>query len=76
YEAGVQVAAPRWIGRIGFEWLFRLAVDPRRLFRRYCVEPWSLVRLAAQDIMAARRANRLFKRAAPSPAESSRGAAV
>ena len=39
YEAGVQVAAPRWMGRLGLEWLFRLASNPRRLFVRYCVEP-------------------------------------
>ncbi len=62
YEAGVQVAAPRWIGRIGFEWLFRLAVDPRRLFHRYCVESWFLLAPAARDIAAAARAGRLFKR--------------
>lgn len=40
YEAGVQRAAPRWMGRLGVEWLFRLFCDPRRLFSRYCVEPW------------------------------------
>jgi N-acetylglucosaminyldiphosphoundecaprenol N-acetyl-beta-D-mannosaminyltransferase len=27
--------APRWIRRTGFEWLFRLAMEPRRLARRY-----------------------------------------
>ncbi len=27
--------APRWIQRSGFEWLFRVAVEPRRLARRY-----------------------------------------
>lgn len=54
YEAGVQKAAPRWMGRIGAEWLFRLVVDPRRLFRRYCVEPWFLIRPAIKDLKAAR----------------------
>ena len=29
--------APRWIQRIGMEWLFRLAMEPRRLVRRYAV---------------------------------------
>jgi len=61
YEAGVQVAAPRWIGRIGFEWLFRLAIAPRRLFGRYCVEPWFLVGPAMRDIAAAARSGRLFR---------------
>jgi N-acetylglucosaminyldiphosphoundecaprenol N-acetyl-beta-D-mannosaminyltransferase len=50
YEAGVQAAAPRWMGRLGVEWLFRLAHDPRRLFFRYVVEPWSLVRPALDDV--------------------------
>lgn len=50
YEAGVQKAAPRWMGRIGIEWLFRLVADPVRLFRRYCVEPWSLVPAAINEL--------------------------
>jgi N-acetylglucosaminyldiphosphoundecaprenol N-acetyl-beta-D-mannosaminyltransferase len=29
--------APRWIQRIGLEWLHRLAQDPKRLFHRYVV---------------------------------------
>lgn len=29
--------APRWMQRTGTEWLFRLAADPRRLWRRYTV---------------------------------------
>ena len=29
--------APRWMMRSGLEWLFRLAVEPRRLWRRYAV---------------------------------------
>jgi len=57
YEAGVQTPAPRWLGRLGLEWLFRLVRDPRRLFRRYCVEPWSLIGPALGDlkVRAARR---------------------
>ena len=53
YEAGVQKAAPRWMGPMGMEWLFRLMVDPQRLFSRYCVEPWSLVGLACHDVVRA-----------------------
>lgn len=55
YEAGAQKAAPRWTGRMGVEWLYRLARDPRRLFRRYCVEPWSLMGPAMRDIAEAFR---------------------
>ncbi len=55
YEAGVQKAAPRWMGRLGLEWLFRLAADPKRLWRRYVIEPWILAGPAMADLMASRR---------------------
>jgi N-acetylglucosaminyldiphosphoundecaprenol N-acetyl-beta-D-mannosaminyltransferase len=55
YEAGVQKAAPRWMGQMGLEWLYRLAVDPRRLFHRYCVEPWYLMGPVMDDLKAALR---------------------
>ena len=35
YYAGRVPRAPRWMGRVGLEWMFRLAVEPRRLWRRY-----------------------------------------
>lgn len=50
YEGGAQIAAPRWMGRIGLEWLFRLVSQPGRLAYRYLVEPWSLVPLALDDL--------------------------
>ena len=37
FHAGVKPQAPRWLQRSGFEWLFRLAVEPRRLGARYLV---------------------------------------
>lgn len=51
YFAGTQKHAPRWLGRIGLEWLYRLAASPRRLARRYLVEPFQLAVL----IMTKRR---------------------
>jgi N-acetylglucosaminyldiphosphoundecaprenol N-acetyl-beta-D-mannosaminyltransferase len=56
YEGGAQKAAPRWMGRMGLEWLFRLAHDPVRLGRRYLVEPWALRDLVLADVGAALRA--------------------
>jgi N-acetylglucosaminyldiphosphoundecaprenol N-acetyl-beta-D-mannosaminyltransferase len=53
YEAGVQRPSPRWMGQVGMEWLFRLVVDPQRLFTRYCVEPWHLMGPALQDVRRA-----------------------
>jgi exopolysaccharide biosynthesis WecB/TagA/CpsF family protein len=35
FIAGEKRQAPLWMQRNGLEWLFRLAVEPRRLWRRY-----------------------------------------
>lgn len=35
FIARVKEQAPKWIGDIGFEWLFRLVQEPQRLWRRY-----------------------------------------
>jgi N-acetylglucosaminyldiphosphoundecaprenol N-acetyl-beta-D-mannosaminyltransferase len=45
YLAGVQQRPPRWAGQMGVEWLFRLAMNPRRLASRYLVEPAQLLPL-------------------------------
>jgi N-acetylglucosaminyldiphosphoundecaprenol N-acetyl-beta-D-mannosaminyltransferase len=45
YFAGVIPTPPRWAGRLGLEWLFRLLAEPSRLWRRYLVEPWVLALL-------------------------------
>lgn len=37
FSAGTKREAPRWIGRMGFEWLYRFASEPRRLWRRYLI---------------------------------------
>jgi len=34
---GAQKRAPRWMQNNGLEWLFRLAIEPRRLFKRYAI---------------------------------------
>jgi UDP-N-acetyl-D-mannosaminuronic acid transferase (WecB/TagA/CpsF family) len=35
FLAGAKPTAPRWMQDRGLEWLFRLASEPRRLWRRY-----------------------------------------
>ncbi len=37
FYAGKVHRAPEWMQRAGFEWLFRLAREPRRLWRRYLI---------------------------------------
>jgi N-acetylglucosaminyldiphosphoundecaprenol N-acetyl-beta-D-mannosaminyltransferase len=38
FHAGEKPRAPRWMQRAGFEWLFRLISEPRRLAHRYLVD--------------------------------------
>jgi len=45
YVAGEIPTPPRWAGRLGLEWLYRLVAEPGRLWRRYLIEPWGLLRL-------------------------------
>lgn len=35
FHAGLVPQAPPWMQRLGLEWVFRLAQEPRRLWRRY-----------------------------------------
>jgi len=37
FIAGVRKRAPRWVQRIGFEWLYRLAQEPKRLVRQLAI---------------------------------------
>ncbi|MBE0695331.1 MAG: WecB/TagA/CpsF family glycosyltransferase [Anaerolineaceae bacterium] len=38
FIAGQVKRAPQWMQKTGFEWLFRLLQEPRRLWRRYVVD--------------------------------------
>jgi len=47
--AGVSRQAPAWMQQYGFEWLFRLLSEPRRLWKRYlCLNPLFLGSVALQ----------------------------
>jgi len=49
FHTGTVKQAPRWMQRSGLEWAFRLAMQPRRLWRRYLIDnPWFLWELALQ----------------------------
>lgn len=52
YLAGVVPSPPRWMGRIGLEWLFRLLTEPQRLWKRYLLEPWYVAALILREIFA------------------------
>lgn len=55
YIAGEIPTPPRWMGRAGLEWLFRLLSQPRHLWRRYLVEPWFVLRLFLSEFTRRRR---------------------
>lgn len=50
YFGGAVKTPPRWMGQLGLEWLFRLLSEPRRLWYRYLIEPWSLSGHLVDDI--------------------------
>jgi N-acetylglucosaminyldiphosphoundecaprenol N-acetyl-beta-D-mannosaminyltransferase len=51
YVAGAIPTPPRWMGRFGLEWLYRLFSEPKRLWKRYLLEPWFLAQLFCQDML-------------------------
>lgn len=38
FEAGNRPRSPQWMSQLGLEWLYRLALEPRRLWRRYLID--------------------------------------
>lgn len=43
FVAGTRARAPRLFQKVGLEWLWRLALEPGRLWRRYLIEDMSLL---------------------------------
>jgi N-acetylglucosaminyldiphosphoundecaprenol N-acetyl-beta-D-mannosaminyltransferase len=55
FLSGRKVQAPRWIQASGFEWLFRMATEPRRLAGRYLRTVPAFLFLAALAALGLRR---------------------
>lgn len=55
FHAGQTRQAPRFIQRSGFEWLFRLGAEPRRLWRRYAVTVPAFIGLVVAQGIGLRR---------------------
>ncbi len=52
FIAGEKLRCPKWMGDAGFEWLFRLVLEPRRLWRRYLIgNPLFLIRILIKRFM-------------------------
>ncbi|MCW5978623.1 MAG: WecB/TagA/CpsF family glycosyltransferase [Bryobacteraceae bacterium] len=54
FIAGTKPQAPRWMMRAGLEWLFRLATEPRRLWKRYLKHNPRFVFLFALQLLGLR----------------------
>jgi N-acetylglucosaminyldiphosphoundecaprenol N-acetyl-beta-D-mannosaminyltransferase len=48
FAAGSLREAPPWLSRLGLEWLFRFAAEPRRLWRRYIFGNARFLKIAAR----------------------------
>lgn len=57
YIAGTVPVPPRWMAGLGFEWLSRLVAEPRRLWRRYLLEPWLVLPLLLRDLIKRQKWN-------------------
>jgi N-acetylglucosaminyldiphosphoundecaprenol N-acetyl-beta-D-mannosaminyltransferase len=61
YVSGHMPRAPRWLSDNGLEWIFRLAIEPNRMWRRYLIgNPIFITRVAT----AAHHENRAHRAAA------------
>jgi exopolysaccharide biosynthesis WecB/TagA/CpsF family protein len=56
FQTGTVPRAPGWMNRIGLEWLHRLALEPRRMWRRYLLgNPLFVGRVLRSRLPAGRR---------------------
>lgn len=58
FHSGRVRQAPGWLQRMGLEWLFRLLIEPRRLWRRYLLHNPRFVVLTLLQLVGLRRASR------------------
>ncbi len=63
YLAGAVQTPPRWMGRWGLEWAFRLGENPRRFAHRYLLEPWVVLALLVRNSLRSSAAERGASRA-------------
>jgi N-acetylglucosaminyldiphosphoundecaprenol N-acetyl-beta-D-mannosaminyltransferase len=55
FHTGRVAQAPAWMGEHGFEWLFRLSREPRRLWRRYLVHGSEFAALVLLESLGLRK---------------------
>ena len=55
YIAGRVPRAPRWLADNGLEWIFRLAIEPHRMWRRYLLGNPAFLWMVAEETRSRRR---------------------
>lgn len=77
FLSGSVKRAPKWIGNNGFEWLWRLAAEPRKLWRRDLIDGPRFLANAFVQTMRARRASGSARYLPRPPAQTaSRGLSI
>lgn len=51
FEAGNIKRAPIWMQKLGFEWLYRLLKEPKRMYKRYLIEDMKFIKIIVNDFL-------------------------
>lgn len=51
FYSGVIKRSPKWMQRMGLEWLYRLFAEPRRLFKKYLIYNTKFLNLVLRDAL-------------------------
>lgn len=62
FIAGEKKQSPSWLQVLGLEWLFRLACEPRRLWKRYLLRNPRFLALFARQLVTAKLSTLIGKR--------------
>jgi N-acetylglucosaminyldiphosphoundecaprenol N-acetyl-beta-D-mannosaminyltransferase len=65
FLSGTTPQAPKWMQRIGLEWLFRLLTEPRRLWKRYLIYNPIFIGLVLREVQVS-----LCKRRGEKPSDN------
>lgn len=49
FYSGNRKRAPRWVIRMGIEWLYRLVREPQRLWKRYLIGNWKFIKYILKE---------------------------
>ena len=61
FHAGAVRQAPSWLQRAGLEWAFRLAMEPRRLFKRYTTTNPVFIGIALTQLLSCKVFGRSYQ---------------